>query len=349
MVSIERLAAELYGGETPVSAVTQVHRQVSELRRLLDAEDSAESVIETRPPGYLIRVDAHGFDLHHFEGLTTQAAEALSAEPRAALATLREALALWRGPPLGDLEYEPFAQAPIARLEDMRLAALEHRIEAELALARHADVVAELRDLAAEHPLRERLRELLMLALYRSGRQVEALEVYRSTREELVQAFGVEPRPELSRLEQAILRHDPELATPSPERDERAEPARTVLLAGRDPERLGPLLAVAAALSLHPPPGELVAAPPGRGRGAPARGRGGAVRGSRQERSARRAHRAVRHGGGGRGRAASRPLERRGSRAPRGHAGARGRPTGGADGRARAKPGRRGPCVRTGA
>ncbi len=260
VVSIERLAAELYGGETPVSAVTQVHRQVSELRKLFDADAAAESVIETRPPGYLIRVDGRGFDLHRFESLTTEAADTLGADPRAALALLREALDLWRGPPLADLEYEPFAQAPIARLEDLRLAALERRIEAELALAGHAEVVPELRDLATEHPLRERLRELLMLALYRSGRQVEALEVYRTTREELVQAFGVEPRPELGRLEQAILRHDPDLATPSPDRSDRADPARTVLLAGRDPERLGPLLAVAAPLSLHPRPGELVAA-----------------------------------------------------------------------------------------
>ena len=236
VVSIERLAEELYGTDTPVSAVTQVHRQVSELRRVLDAQGASdESVIETRPPGYLIRVDSDGLDLHRFEGLTTRAAGAIGSDPRAAATMLREALSLWRGAPLADLEFEPFAQAPIARLEELRLAAVERRIEAELALAGHAEAVPELRDLAAEHPLRERLRELLMLALYRCGRQVEALEVYRATREELVQAFGVEPRPELRRLEAAILRHDPELATPSPEPVEAREPMGAVLLAGRDP------------------------------------------------------------------------------------------------------------------
>ena len=220
VVSIERLAEELYAGATPATAVTQVHRQVSELRRLLDPpagrSEIGKSVIETRAPGYLIRVATGGLDLYRFESLTGQAAAALDDDdPQTALAALREGLGLWRGPPLADLAYEPFAQAPIARLEELRLAALERRFGAELALGRHSELVAELRDLAAEHPLRERFRELLMVALYRSGRQVEALEVFRTTRRELVQAFGVEPGPDLQRIEQAILRHDPELAPPA--------------------------------------------------------------------------------------------------------------------------------------
>jgi DNA-binding SARP family transcriptional activator len=257
VVSIERLAEDLYGGEAPVSAVTQVHRQVSELRRVVGAADAdEESVIETRPPGYLMRVDPSSFDLHRFEGLTTEAA---ASAPDGAAGLLREALSLWRGAPLADLSYEPFAQAAIARLEELRLAALERRIEADLALARHADVVAELRGLVAEQPLRERLRELLMLALYRCGRQVEALEVYRVTRDELVAAYGVEPRPELGRLEQAILRHDPALGPGLPEAGGRAEPGRGVLLAAREPERVGRLAAVAAPLAADPP-GELVVA-----------------------------------------------------------------------------------------
>ena len=257
VVSIERLAEDLYGGEAPVSAVTQVHRQVSELRKLLDADGGGhDSVIETRSPGYLVRVDHSGFDLHRFEGLTGEAAVAA---PEAAADLLREALSLWRGAPLADLAYEPFAQAAIARLDELRLAALERRIEADLALARHAEVVPELRALVAEQPLRERLRELLMLALYRSGRQVEALEVYRATREELVAAYGVEPRPELSGLEQAILRHDPALDVSSPDAQGRHEPTRGVLLAARDPERVASLVAVAAPLA-GDPPGELVVA-----------------------------------------------------------------------------------------
>ncbi len=215
VVSIERLADELYGDATPVSAVTQVHRQVSELRRLLDPPGDAASVIETRAPGYLIRVGADALDLYRFEALTGDAAAAIDAgDARGAMERLQEALELWRGPALADLAYESFAQGPIARLEELRLAAVIARLEAELALGRHAAIVPELQDLGAEHPRRERIRELLMVALYRSGRQVEALEVYRATSAELMETFGVEPGPGLRRVEQAILRHDPELEGP---------------------------------------------------------------------------------------------------------------------------------------
>ena len=136
------------------------------------------------------------------------------ADPERAAEKLREALALWRGPPLADLAYEPFAQAEIARLEELRLAALEQRIDAELAIGRHAELAGELEALVAEHPLRERLRGQLMLALYRSGRQAEALEAFRHARESLVDELGIEPDPTLQRLHASILRQDPSLDPP---------------------------------------------------------------------------------------------------------------------------------------
>jgi DNA-binding SARP family transcriptional activator len=258
VVSIERLAEELYGETTPVSAVTQVHRQVSELRRILDApgagtEAAAGSVIETRPPGYAIRVGAGELDLHRFEARAQDAARATEAgDPAAAAAALREGLGLWRGPALADLAGETFAQGAIARMEELRIAAVESRIEAELALGRHGELVAELTGLAAQHPLRERLRGLLMVALYRSGRQVEALEVFRATRDELVQAFGVEPGPDLRGLQAAILLQDPELTAPRAGLAAAGAPAGTVLLVGRRPDRLGALVALAEPLARRP-------------------------------------------------------------------------------------------------
>src|SRR5690242_20666830 len=248
VVSIERLAEDLYGGETPVTAVTQVHRQISELRRAFG--DEAAAAIETRPPGYLIRVAPRELDLHRFEELTSEAAGAMDGgDPGAAFDALGEALALWRGPALADLAYESFAQGAIARLEELRLAAVEARLEAEIALGRHTTAIPALRELAAEHPVRERLRELLMVALYRSGRQVEALDLYRATRSELVETFGVEPGPGLQRLEQAILRQDPELAPP---RAGGSEPAGSVLLAASDPAALDALVALGEPLASRP-------------------------------------------------------------------------------------------------
>ena len=241
VVSIDRIADELYAGDTPATAVTQVHRQVSELRRAL-----GEAAIETRAPGYVVHVDPEALDLRRFEALCARAEEA---EPSEAVAALDEGLRLWRGDALADLAREPFAQRPVARLDELRLRALERRLEARLALGRHADAIGELTDLAAVHPLRERLRELLMLALYRAGRQVEALEVYRETRAALVDAFGVEPGVELVRLEQAILRHDPEL---SPEEVGRTDRAGAVLVTGRDLGRVHQLAELATPLARRP-------------------------------------------------------------------------------------------------
>lgn len=148
-----------------------------------------------------------------------------------------EALAIWRGPPLADFAYEPFAQPEIARLEELRLAALEARVEADLALNRHLELVPEVEALALQHPLRERLRAQLMLALYRSGRQADALESYKHARSAFVAELGLEPSRELQELEQAILRQDTELDAPAPSRSEvlraaRGRRGRSVALGG---------------------------------------------------------------------------------------------------------------------
>ena len=167
---------------------------------------NSADVLVTQGGGYLLRIGDDEIDADRFERLFEQGRNALArGEPETAAATLREALALWRGPPLADFTFEPFAQAEIARLDERRLAALEERIDADLALGRHADLVAEIEALVASHPLRERLRAALMLALYRSGRQAEALQVYQDARRALVEELGVEPGPALQQLQRAIL------------------------------------------------------------------------------------------------------------------------------------------------
>jgi DNA-binding SARP family transcriptional activator len=213
VVPIERLADDLYGDAAPASAVTQLQGHISQLRKLLDPDRGAGapgSLLETREPGYLIRVAPEQIDLHRFERWSEEALRALAAgDARSAAAGFRRALALWRGPALADLADEPFAQPAVPRLEELRLAALEHRIEAELALGLHRELVGELETLVCEHPFRERPRGQLMVALYRSGRQTDALAAYRDARRELVESFGVEPTRTLQELERAILRQDP--------------------------------------------------------------------------------------------------------------------------------------------
>lgn len=214
VVSIPRLLDQLWGEMPPPTAAKALHGLVSILRKRLEPDRDRgvpAKVLQTHPPGYVLSLDRHKVDAHRFRSLVEQAAGAPVAT-KAAL--LREALGLWRGPALDDFTYEPFAQAPIADLEELRLSALEERVEADLALGRHAELVAELEGLTAQHPLRGRLRGQLMLALYRSGRQTEALDVYRDARHVLVDELGVEPTPTLQRLEQAILKHDPSLDAP---------------------------------------------------------------------------------------------------------------------------------------
>ena len=245
VVPIERLADEIYAGAPAVTAVTQVQRQLSELRKLLGAD-----AIETRAPGYVLRVAADCLDLTRFERLTEEAALTLErGQPRSAVDRFREALDLWRGGPLADLSHEPFAQTAIVRLDELRVAAVEQRLEGELALGRHAHVLAELELLVRDNPLRERLRSLLMLALYRDGRQAEALDAYRRTRETLVEEFGIEPSPSLRELERQILAQDPSIAVAA------ASPAdveRTLLAVSSDDDRLDALLSVTGPLVAQP-------------------------------------------------------------------------------------------------
>jgi DNA-binding SARP family transcriptional activator len=213
VVSTDRLIDDLWGSEPPPTAPKMVQVFVSRLRATLEG-DGAGRVLVTAPPGYLMRVESEQLDLRRFETLVAAGRAALVIDPGRAASDLREALALWRGAPLANVAGEPFAQLAIPRLEEMQLLATEDRVDADLALGRHGEVVGELRDLVAQNPLRERLRAQLMLALYRSGRQAEALETYRDTRVTLIDELGIEPGPDLQRLEAAVLRQDPALELP---------------------------------------------------------------------------------------------------------------------------------------
>jgi len=202
----DRLVEDLWGAEAPAAAAKSVQVLVSRLRKALGS-----AALETRAGGYALNVETASVDLFRFEELTQDGRRRLAAgDPAAARAAFGEALALWRGPPLADFAYEPFAQAEIARLEELRVAALEDRIDADLALGENASLVPELEGLIAAHPLRERLRRQLMLAMYRSGRQADALQAYREARS-VLDDLGIEPARALRELEAAILRHDPSL------------------------------------------------------------------------------------------------------------------------------------------
>jgi YVTN family beta-propeller protein len=218
VVSSDRLIDALWGDEPPPRAAKTVQVYVSRLRKALAAEGSgaASAPIVTREHGYMLDVDPDCADARRFEGLLEHARIAADRGDAAAAAGLLErALALWRGRALSDFTFDAFAAREIARLEELRAEAVEARIDADLQLGRHATLVAELEALTAEHPMRERLCALRMLALYRCGRQCEALEVYRRARETLVQELGIEPAAALRELEQAILRQDPALEAPA--------------------------------------------------------------------------------------------------------------------------------------
>jgi DNA-binding SARP family transcriptional activator len=201
VVRSDRLVDELWGGQAPRNAPAALRNHVSRLRKALGPE-----VLARREWGYVLRTDEESIDLHRFEDLLA-AAEPLPARERSA--KLAEALKLWRGPALADLANEPGLQSEIGRLEELRLTTQERRIDADLEGGRNAEIVGEIETLIAAHPLREHLRWQLILALYRAGRQVEALEVYRETRRVLSEELGLEPSPELRELERAILRQDP--------------------------------------------------------------------------------------------------------------------------------------------
>jgi DNA-binding SARP family transcriptional activator len=207
-VSRDWLIDELWEERPPRSGATALHNHVARLRRTLGHDR-----VLTRPDGYTLRLEPGELDLERFETLVAGAA-GLPLRERAE--HLREALALWHGAPLGGQSLGGFAAAEAARLEELRVGVLEDLIDAELELGRHAELVSELTALVAAHPLSERLRGQLILALYRCGRQAEALDVYRETRRLLDEELGLEPSPALKQLERAILRHDPELAPAKP-------------------------------------------------------------------------------------------------------------------------------------
>jgi DNA-binding SARP family transcriptional activator len=203
VVPTERLVDRLWGEEPPPTAVTSLHNAISQLRKLLGAE-----ALERRAPGYVLRVDPESLDLARFERLLREARSAPAAD-RSRL--LQEALDVWRGPPLAEFAYDAFAQSEVRRLEELRLTALEDRIDADLEAGRAAEVVPEIESLVAAEPHRERLRGQLMLALYRSGRQGDALQAYQDARRALADDLGIDPGPTLRGLHGAILRQEPSL------------------------------------------------------------------------------------------------------------------------------------------
>src|SRR5438445_2260575 len=233
VVSRDRLIDALWGEAPPDTAQNTIQVYVSQLRKLLP-----DGALETAPPGYRLAVDPETVDLFRFVRLGDEGRSRLAdGDAAGAAETLRAALGLWRGAPLADLAEEPFAQAEIAPLEELRLATLEDRIDADLALGRHGQLVPELERLVVEHPLRERLRAPLLLALYRAGRQADALAAYQRVRKTLVDELGIEPGESLRKLERAILAHDPSLGiTPASTGLPRRVPTPPYPLLGRERE-----------------------------------------------------------------------------------------------------------------
>ena len=228
-VPADRLIDDLWGESPPATAANTLQVYVSQLRKLVEDRLVREGA------GYRLRVQPGELDAERFERMAAEGASALAGRSYAkASEQLLEALGIWRGPALVDVQYEPFARAEITRLEELRLVAIEDRLEAELGLGRDHEVVPELEALVSEYPVRERLRGLLMLALYRGGRQADALDTYREARRVLVDELGLEPGPELRELEQAILRQDESLARRT--RPESNVPAPVSSLVGRERE-----------------------------------------------------------------------------------------------------------------
>jgi DNA-binding SARP family transcriptional activator len=239
VVPTAELIDELWGDDPPETATSALQVYVSQVRKAVGADR-----VVTKPPGYSIRVDEDELDLDRFERLVAEGRELLErGDPKSAAERLLEALNLWRGPAFAEFRAEPFAEAAGARLEEARLAATELRVEADLRLGRETQLVPELEELVGASPYRERLRAQLMLALYRSGRQAEALDLYRRTRETFVDELGIEPGPELQELEGMILRQDKSLRTATSQATE--APPQPFL-----PPRRRRLVALAAAAAL---------------------------------------------------------------------------------------------------
>ena len=226
VVSADRLIEELWSGEPPATATASLQNFVAQLRKTLGPD-----VIETRAPGYLVRLEPEQLDLARVRRLVD---EARASEPAERARLLTASLDLWRGTPLEEFRYEPFAQSEIARLEEFRLALMEERAEAKLAIGEHAELVTELAPLVSANPLRERLRAQLMLALYRSGRQAQALELYRQGRELLVEDLGLEPSPLLRGVHASILRQETvEVGRGALPAEEHFEEVAAALVAGK--------------------------------------------------------------------------------------------------------------------
>jgi predicted ATPase/DNA-binding SARP family transcriptional activator len=226
VVPRDRLVDALWGESPPASAANSIQIYVSKLRRLLGDGETAGAIV-TEPPGYRLRVPPGELDADRFERLIAQGSEALRAgEAERAEKAFADALTPWRGPPFADFTAEPFAQAEIARIEQLRLHALEQRIEALLSLGRHVEVLAELPTLIDQHPLEEQLRAQLMVALYRSGRQADALVAYQDFRRFLGDELGLDPGPDLREIERRVLSQDPALVAPvAPSRGPEQSPA----------------------------------------------------------------------------------------------------------------------------
>jgi DNA-binding SARP family transcriptional activator len=256
VVSADRLIDDLWDEDPPATAAKSVQVHVSQLRKALRAEHASSNghVVVTQGHGYVLHAEPGDLDVIQFERALADAQRHLSRDDHArAEVRARKALALWRGPALADFTYESFAQSEIARLDELRLAALETSVEARLGLGEHARLVSELEVLVADHPLQERFCGQLMLALYRCGRQAEALAAYRRAERTFRDELGLEPTPALRRLEQRILAQDPDLApAPPPPKAPRAAPAPAGrATSGRRALPLpGPLLVSAAALLL---------------------------------------------------------------------------------------------------
>jgi DNA-binding SARP family transcriptional activator len=235
VVPAARLVELLWPEGPPADAAKALQVHVSRLRRAL----GEEQVVQTRPGGYLLAADARSFDLPRFEELAERARGLLAGgDMSAARAAYGEALVLWRGAPLGEFALEPFARPEVGRLEELYLATVEERIDADLTLGAHAALVSELEALVARHPFRERLRAQLMLALYRCGRQAEALQAYRDARRSFADELGIEPGRPLQELEQAILRQDAAIDVPPAAAAPDLRPGRRAagLFAGRERE-----------------------------------------------------------------------------------------------------------------
>jgi DNA-binding SARP family transcriptional activator len=246
--SSDHLIRELWGDGAPRSARNSLQVRISNLRKALARPEAGDEPVVSVEHGYLVRLEPNQLDLYRFEHLLAAAGEAITLHETAqASEMLSEALALWRGPALADFVYEPFAQIPAARLDELRLLAIEMRTDTELALGRHAMLIPELETIVAQHPFRERLCGQLMLALYRGGRQTEALATYRRIRRKLSDELGIEPNPILQQLQKAILRQDPTLdlaAVPAPD--------RSILIAVLNTPALDSLVVLGRTLATRP-------------------------------------------------------------------------------------------------